>query len=419
MKLTPLLITVLNCLTNFVSDSSADGCIGYNHSTNCACSADVLSCNGLQLTTVPANIPVSITKIEMKLNNVTSLDESCFTGMTSLTYIVLNYNLIETIATNTFQDLTALKNLQLRSNLLTSLPEGVFSMNIALLTVTFQDNQISTLPGSLFNKTTSLVNANFAGNPMMCCTIEAFLTRADDIGNKISLDCTDFNQIVALTAFVSANCTPIDGQWGDWRNSSCSVTCGSGIITRTRSCNSTSPAYGGSDCNGSSTATVTTCILDGCMVDGQWGDWINSSCSVTCSRGTMTRKRSCDSPSPVYGGANCSGVSAEIVVCKFDDCIESKELAEMTPLIIGIVIGVTFVSGMIALVTILLIKYTSPKVMDHNFNNNNKQRHDFSRSWYSESLHPSEIRCSTVNKNRQNKRPLRAKVPQLSKRYTV
>lgn len=371
MKLTPLLITVLNCLTNFVSDSSADGCSGYNHTNKCVCSANELYCNGAELTTVPADIPVSMTKIEMKVNNITSLDESCFPGMTSLKYLELDHNLIETISANTFQDLTALKSLQLRHNLLTSLPEGVFSTNIALLTVTIQFNQISTLPGSLLNQSTSLLNANLEDNPTMCCTMKAFLTRADDISKQIRLHCTDFNQIVAHTAFDSTNCTHIDGQWGEWRNSSCSVTCGSGIITRTRGCNSPSPAYGGAECTGS-TETVTTCTLDGCLVDGQWGDWINSSCSVTCGSGTITRRRSCDSPSPVYGGSNCTGVSVETVTCKFDDCIESKEFAENTPLIIGIVIGVTFVSGLIALVAILLIKYTSPKVMDHNMNNNNK-----------------------------------------------
>ena len=61
----------------------------------------------------------------------------------------------------------------------------------------------------------------------------------------------------------------IDGQWGEWRNSSCSVTCGSGIITRTRGCNSPSPAYGGAECTGS-TETVTTCTLDGCKYIIKW-----------------------------------------------------------------------------------------------------------------------------------------------------
>ena len=42
---------------------------------------------------------------------------------------------------------------------------------------------------------------------------------------------------------------------------------------------------------------------------------------MTCGSGTMTRRRSCDSPSPVYGGSNCTGVSVETVTCKFDDCI--------------------------------------------------------------------------------------------------
>jgi hypothetical protein len=47
------------------------------------------------------------------------------------------------------------------------------------------------------------------------------------------------------------------GAWGAW--STCSETCGSGVLTRYRSCNSPPPANGGSDCLGNNDET-TSCL---------------------------------------------------------------------------------------------------------------------------------------------------------------
>lgn len=44
-----------------------------------------------------------------------------------------------------------------------------------------------------------------------------------------------------------------------------------------------------------------------------WGDW--STCSVTCGSGVHMRTRSCTNPTPLHGGDECPGVDQE-----FGDC---------------------------------------------------------------------------------------------------
>lgn len=64
-----------------------------------------------------------------------------------------------------------------------------------------------------------------------------------------------------------------------------------------------------------------------CPVDGGWSSWYmekNESCSVTCGGGEMnvTYRRRCDSPSPQYGGSDCTGddIRVDTVVCNTQPC---------------------------------------------------------------------------------------------------
>ncbi|CAH1256761.1 CHIA, partial [Branchiostoma lanceolatum] len=57
--------------------------------------------------------------------------------------------------------------------------------------------------------------------------------------------------------------------------------------------------------------------IPGTAVDGGWADWTAwSSCSVSCGSGTETRSRTCSNPAPQHGGAACSGDGAEERVCQ-------------------------------------------------------------------------------------------------------
>ncbi|XP_053386636.1 SCO-spondin-like [Mercenaria mercenaria] len=113
---------------------------------------------------------------------------------------------------------------------------------------------------------------------------------------------------------------PIDGGWSVYTTYTCSVTCGRGQQISLRDCNNPSPQFGGKDCEGLS-HKITECNLTPCAIDGSWGVWSNwTSCSTSCGSGRQTRARLCDSPSPQYGGYNCSGNNTQTQLCHNPEC---------------------------------------------------------------------------------------------------
>ncbi|KAJ7383493.1 Hemicentin-1 [Desmophyllum pertusum] len=115
---------------------------------------------------------------------------------------------------------------------------------------------------------------------------------------------------------------PVNGGWGEWGGwSECSVTCGPGMRSRDRKCDSPKPQYGGATCNQVEQVKQEQCMKQKCQVNGGWGKWDRwSECSVTCGFGMRSRERKCDSPKPQYGGAPCNKV--EQVEQK--QCLERK-----------------------------------------------------------------------------------------------
>ena len=56
------------------------------------------------------------------------------------------------------------------------------------------------------------------------------------------------------------------------------------------------------------------CIL--VSVNGQWSDWSDwSVCSMTCGTGMKKRSRSCSEPTPTQLGLNCDGDTNDYNLC--------------------------------------------------------------------------------------------------------
>ncbi|XP_030920824.1 thrombospondin-1 isoform X3 [Geospiza fortis] len=112
-----------------------------------------------------------------------------------------------------------------------------------------------------------------------------------------------------------------DGGWSHWSPwSSCSVTCGTGIITRIRLCNSPVPQLNGKPCEGEARENKA-CQKDPCPINGNWGPWSPwDACTVTCGGGLQKRSRLCNNPEPQYGGKTCVGEARGTQVCNKQDC---------------------------------------------------------------------------------------------------
>ncbi|XP_048833472.1 hemicentin-1 isoform X1 [Brienomyrus brachyistius] len=114
---------------------------------------------------------------------------------------------------------------------------------------------------------------------------------------------------------------PVDGKWSAWVSwGLCSVSCGGGTRQRTRSCDSPAPQHGGRQCQGSD-VHIDFCNSEPCPIHGNWGPWSSwGSCSRTCNGGQMRRYRTCDNPRPVSGGRACAGADAQIQRCNAANC---------------------------------------------------------------------------------------------------
>ena len=116
---------------------------------------------------------------------------------------------------------------------------------------------------------------------------------------------------------------PVDGNYTSWSDfSPCTVSCGPGTRTRTRSCSNPRPQHGGDDCQEQSNSREI-CFLRHCPINGNYSEWSTfTSCTLTCGGGKKYRIRTCTRPSPQYGGRNCSGLGPERedVDCNTNPC---------------------------------------------------------------------------------------------------
>ncbi|WAR18814.1 MLP-like protein [Mya arenaria] len=114
---------------------------------------------------------------------------------------------------------------------------------------------------------------------------------------------------------------PVDGGFTPWSSwDMCTATCDDGTQSRSRTCTNPEPQYGGLDCVGDSTETQS-CNDGQCPIDGGytlWSDW--NACSVTCGDGTQSRSRTCTNPEPQFGGQDCIGVFTESQSCNDGQC---------------------------------------------------------------------------------------------------
>lgn len=106
-------------------------------------------------------------------------------------------------------------------------------------------------------------------------------------------------------------------------------------------------------------------------VDGGWGPWSPwATCSATCGGGLKSRERECNSPTPQHGGRKCMGDSIQNEVCNKKECPISKYPLESTRPISSFVISmvfVIFINYYIVVHSKCNIAYAIIKILSHFF----------------------------------------------------
>ena len=93
----------------------------------------------------------------MRHNQLTTLPDKVFSGLTALGSLNLGYNNLSSLPEGVFSGLTALWEIHVyNNNNLSSLPEGVFSGLTALRTINLGINKLTSLPPSVFSGLSSL-----------------------------------------------------------------------------------------------------------------------------------------------------------------------------------------------------------------------------------------------------------------------
>uniref|UniRef100_A0A8K9UVC9 SCO-spondin n=1 Tax=Oncorhynchus mykiss TaxID=8022 RepID=A0A8K9UVC9_ONCMY len=113
----------------------------------------------------------------------------------------------------------------------------------------------------------------------------------------------------------------LDGQWSSWTPwGQCSVRCGPGLQSRYRFCSSPQQSGSGLPCIGPDHQDQL-CMTAPCDRNGGWGEWSNwTDCTKSCGGGVQSRHRDCDSPSPEGEGDYCEGLGTEVISCNTDHC---------------------------------------------------------------------------------------------------
>ena len=67
--------------------------------------------------------------------------------------------------------------------------------------------------------------------------------------------------------------------------------------------------------------TFTFFVYISSIVNGGWSNWgLWGGCSLTCGGGVQTRTRTCTNPSPTRGGVDCQGHGSQSQSCNTKGC---------------------------------------------------------------------------------------------------
>jgi len=158
--------------------------------------------------------------------------------------------------------------------------------------------------------------------PLNSTILDGFASLPIDLGNNYSFRIIATNSagdgVPSLPRSLSI---PLNCTWSGWSQwSNCSLACGGGISTQTRT-KSPAARNGGVDCVGNASQT-TPCNTQNCPINCVWTNWsAYSNCSQVCGGGVSVSTRT-QNPPAQYGGTPCVGNATDSVPCNTQICID-------------------------------------------------------------------------------------------------
>ncbi|XP_019632961.1 PREDICTED: carboxypeptidase N subunit 2-like [Branchiostoma belcheri] len=122
----------------------------------CYCRPSWCNCRKEDLTSIPQNLPTSISEIMLTNNQITAISSGAFSNLPKLEKMPLSRNQIATIPSGAIANLPKLQELYMTHNQVKYIPSGTFA-NLTQLQVLFLfHNQITTIESGAFANLTQL-----------------------------------------------------------------------------------------------------------------------------------------------------------------------------------------------------------------------------------------------------------------------
>nr|AGJ51107.1 variable lymphocyte receptor C [Petromyzon marinus] len=213
-------LLVLGAWCGSCSAQRQRACVEAGKSDVCICSSatdsspETVDCSSKTLADVPTGIPASTERLQLDYNQLASIDEKAFRGLSNLTYLSITSNpQLQSLPVGVFDQLKDLNELHLSINKLKSLPPRVFDSLTKLTYLGLSQNQLQSIEAGLFDKLTNLQTLELSTNQLQSVPDGAFdsLTKLETTtlsSNPWDCACSD---IIYLRNFIAKNTDKISG----------------------------------------------------------------------------------------------------------------------------------------------------------------------------------------------------------------